>query len=180
MATKFVGYLFYFILGMAVQSRYDALRLKFVLKVSPYYMFIPLLCCTTIGIFGYAQRYFNFALSQILPMTGGYWHWLTATINPLYYVVIFALCLYVALDILSSRAVERKVLDKIGTYSFGIYLVHAFILDVIVLAFQQFGFDWNNWLFYPLICIITLILSYLSVEVIRKFPYSEYIIGSTR
>ncbi len=179
-ATKFIGYVFYLVLGMTIRRRYDELLLKSLPKTSLYYASIPLLCCTVIGIFGYAQRYFNLDITQILPIIGSYWRWITAMINPLYYVVIFALCFYISLNIVSSRSTTLKLLEKIGAYSFGIYLVHAFILYIIVLAFQRFGFDWNNWLFYPLMCIITLVLSYLSVEILQKFPYSEYLIGSTR
>jgi len=179
-ATKFIGYVFYLVLGMAIRRRYDELLLRSVPKTSLYYASIPLLCCTIIGIFGYAQRYFNLDTTQILPMIGSYWRWLTAMINPLYYVVIFALCSYISLNIVSSRSATLKLLEKIGAYSFGIYLVHAFILYVLVLVFQRFGFDWNNWLFYPLVCIITLTLSYLSVKILQKLPYSEYLIGSTR
>ena len=179
-ATKFIGYVFYLVLGMAIRRRYDELLLRSVPKTSPYYASIPLLCCTIIGIFDCAQGYFNLDTTQILPMIGSYWRWLTAMINPLYYVVIFALCFYISLNIVSSRSATLKLLEKIGAYSFGIYLVHAFILYVLVLVFQRFGFDWNNWLFYPLVCIITLTLSYLSVKILQKLPYSEYLIGSTR
>ena len=179
-ATKFIGYVFYLVLGMTIRRRYDELLLKSLPKTSLYYASLPLLCCTIIGIFGYAQRYFNLDITQILPMIGGYWRWITAMINPLYYVVIFALCFYISLNIVCSRSVALKLLEKIGAYSFGIYLVHAFILYVLVLVFPEFGFDWNNWLFYPLMCIITLTLSYLTVEILQKFPYSEYLVGSTR
>jgi peptidoglycan/LPS O-acetylase OafA/YrhL len=179
-ATQFIGYVFYLALGMTIRKGYDELLLRSVPRTSLYYASLPLLCCTVIGIFGYAQKYFNLDITQILSVMGGYWHWLTAMINPLYYVVIFALCFYISLNIVSSRSVALKLLEKIGAYSFGIYLVHAFILYVMVLALLRLGFDWNNWLFYPLVCIITLVLSYLSVEVLQKFPYSEYLIGSTR
>jgi len=179
-ATCFIGYIFYFILGMAVRRRYDELLLKSVPKASLYYVSIPLLCCTIIGIFDYAKNHFDFDLTQILTVTGEYWRWLTATVTPLYYVAIFALCLYISRNMVSSGAIGLKLLKRIGGYSFGIYLTHAFILYVIVLVFPRLGFDWNNWLFYPLTCIMTLFLSYLSVEALKKFPYSEYLIGSTR
>lgn len=179
-ATKFIGYVFYLVLGMTIRRRYDELLLKSVPKTSLYYASTPLLCCTIIGIFDYARRYFNLDITQILPVMGGYWRWLTVTITPFYYMVIFALCFYISLNIVSNRLAALKLLEKVGAYSFGIYLVHAFILYVLVLAFRQFGFDWNNWLFYPPVCIITLTLSYLSVEILQKLPYSEYLIGSTR
>ena len=81
---------------------------------------------------------------------------------------------------MSSETVGLRLLKKIGSYSFGIYLTHAFMLYIIALVFPRLGFDWNNWLFYPLTCVMTLFLSYLAVEALQKLPYSEYLIGSTR
>ncbi|WP_209630383.1 acyltransferase [Methanofollis sp. W23] len=179
-ATTFIGYLFYFILGMAVRSRYDELLLKSVSKTSLYCISIPLLCCTILGVFSYAREYFNFDIASVLPFAGQFWHGLTVAITPLYYVVIFALSLSISLHLLSSKPIGFTLLDKIGHYSFGIYLVHAFILYMLTLVFPMFGFDWNNWFYYPVIFCLTLILSYISVEIIQKIPYSTYIIGSTR
>jgi len=179
-ATGFIGYFFYFILGMIVRSRYEELLLKPLSNTSLYFMSVPLLCCTIFGIFDCAQEYFHFDITQIQPVAGQYWNWLTATITPFYYVIIFALCLNISLKIVSNEGAVFRLLEKIGHYSFGIYLVHAFILYVIVLVFSRFGFDWNNWLFYPLTFCFTLILSILSVVFIQKFPYSKYIVGSTR
>lgn len=179
-ATKFLGYIFYFILGMVVRSRYDELLLKSMSNTALYCTSVPLLCCTIVGIFGFAQEYFDFDITMIHPIAGQYWHWLGATITPLYYVAIFAFCLMVSLHLVYHKSRAYMMLEKIGHYSFGIYLVHAFILYMIILVFSHFGFDWNNWLFYPLTFILTLILSYFSVEVIQKLPYHEYIIGSTR
>jgi peptidoglycan/LPS O-acetylase OafA/YrhL len=178
--TMFIGYLFYFLLGIIVRSRYEELLLKPVSNTSLYCMSAPLLCGTIFGIFDFAQKYLHFDISQIQPLAGQYWNWLTATITPLYYVIIFALCLNISLKIVSNEGATFRLLEKIGHYSFGIYLVHAFILYVIVMVFSRFGFDWNNWLFYPLTFCLTLILSILSVVFIQKFPYSKYIVGSTR
>ena len=179
-ALMFLGYLFYFILGMIVRSRYDELLLKPLSKTSLYCMSVPLLCGTIFGTFNFAQQFYNFDRTQIQPVVGQYWGWLTAMITPLFFVVMFAFCLSISLHIVSRKRAGFRLLEKIGHYSFGIYLVHAFVLYVIVLAFSRFGFDWNNWLFYPLAFCLTLILSILSVEIIQQLPYSKYIIGSTR
>ena len=116
---------FYLVLGMTIRRKIDELLLKSVPKTSLYYASLPLLCCTIIGIFGYAQRYFNLDITQILPMIGGYWRWITAIINPLYYVVIFALCFYIALNVVSSRSAALKLLEKIGAYSLDLLATFA-------------------------------------------------------
>ncbi|WP_440950012.1 acyltransferase [Methanosphaerula subterraneus] len=179
-APIFLGYLFYFVLGMIVRSRYEELTLKPLTKTSFYCMSVPLLCGTIFGTFNFAQEFYAFDKAKILPVSGPYWGWFTAMITPLFFVVMFAFCLGLSLQIISRNRTTFILMEKIGHYSFGIYLVHAFVLYMIVLVFSSFGFDWNNWLFYPLTFCLTLILSILSVEVIQQLPYSRFIIGSTR
>lgn len=179
-ATRFMAYIFYFVLGMFIRSRYDDLVLKSASTTPPYCLSLPLLCCTLLGIFTYAHEYFAVEITRIQPIAGQYWHWIDSMTTPLYYVVIFALCFGISLHLVSRRTRVFTVLEKIGHYSFGIYLVHAFFIYVLVQVFPRLGFDWNNWLFYPLTFALTLVLSYLSVEIIQKLPYSTYIIGSTR
>jgi len=176
----FLRYLFYFVLGMVVRSRYEELTLKPLTITSLYCMSVPLLFGTIFGTFNLAQEFFAFDKAKILPVSGAYWCWLTAMITPLFFVVMFAFCLGLSLHIISRNRTTFRLMEKIGHYSFGIYLVHAFVLYVIVLVFSSFGFDWNNWLFYPLTFCLTLFFSILSVEVIQKLPYCRFIIGSTR
>ena len=179
-ATKCLGYLFYFILGMVVLSRYDEVLRKYILDRSWYWMSVPLLCGTILGIFGYAQTFFTYDISLIHPVAGLYWQFIAAALTPLYYVLIFALCLSLSLYLTANRTKNVRFLEKIGHYSFGIYLVHASFVSLFVVVFPCVGFDWNDWLFYPVTCCLVLILSYLSVEILQKLPFSQYIIGTTR
>jgi probable poly-beta-1,6-N-acetyl-D-glucosamine export protein len=179
-ATMFTGYLFYFIVGMICRRNYE--RLLPELRSRPlFYCLWPLLLGLTIlGVFRYAQQNFTFSMTRLLPGPDQFWQGVSIVTTPLYYVGIFALCLTISLPVSSMKKAGARLLEKIGQYSFGIYLVHVFILEVTVLELSWFAFDWNNWLFYPLTFSITLILSIISVEVIRKIPYNKYIIGACR
>jgi surface polysaccharide O-acyltransferase-like enzyme len=177
---RFIEYLFYFILGMAIRSRYDEFLRGFISKTSYFSLFVPLLCGTIIGTFDFAQTFLKFDITKIIPFSGQYWRGFITMITPLYFVLIFILCFKISLHIVSHKNEIFKFLDKIGHYSFGIYLIHAFILYEVILQFAKLGFTWNNWLFYPVTFCLTLILSVFSVEVLRKLPHSKYIIGSTR
>jgi peptidoglycan/LPS O-acetylase OafA/YrhL len=178
--TKFVGYLFYFILGMVVLSRYDEVKHKFVSNRSCYWMTLPLIGGTILGIFGYAQTFFAYDITLIHPFVGNYWNPIAAVITPFYYVLIFALCLSVSLHLITNRTRRVSFLEKIGHYSFGIYLVHAAFVSLFVVVLPCFGLDWYNWLFYPVTFFLTFVMSYLTVLILRKLPYSAYIIGTTR
>jgi probable poly-beta-1,6-N-acetyl-D-glucosamine export protein len=179
-ATRFIVFLFYFILGILVRSRYDELLLKPVSKTSLCCMSVPLLCGTAIGTVSCLHTYFRFNITRILPVVGNYWDWITTVIFPLYYVVIISLCFMISLHIVSHKREVFRLLETIGHYSFGIYLIHLFFLSEIVRVISRYGFGWNNWLFYPITFGLTIILSTLSVGMIQKLPYSSYIIGKTR
>jgi len=179
-ATTFLGYLFYFILGIIVRSRYEQLMQKPVHQTLLWCFSIPLLCGTIIGIITCFHTNFKFDIIQILPGIGNYWVWLIEMIFPLYFVMIFTLCLIISLSIVSHKPAILGVLEKIGHYSFGIYLVHLVFLSEIIRWISRFGYGWNNWLFFPFLFILTLFFSTLFVEVIRKFPCGNYIVGSTR
>jgi peptidoglycan/LPS O-acetylase OafA/YrhL len=179
-ATQFTGYLFYFILGITVRGRYEDLLRKPVSDTLLYTLSVPLLCGTIIGIVSCLRTNYKFNIIQILPASGKYWNLLAAMISPIYVVIIFTLCLTTSLYIVSHKPAAFKVLEKIGHYSFGIYLVHLIFLTEIVRWISRFGFGWNNLLFFPITFSLTLIFSTVFVELIQKLPYSRYIIGNTR
>ncbi len=178
--TKFLGYLFYFILGMVVLERYDEVLQKYVSGRSFYWMAIPLIFGTIIGVFGFAHTFFSYDLTLIHPFLGHYLPYIAAVILPLFYVLIFVICLAIALHLVSHRTRRVAFLEKIGHYSFGIYLVHAAFVSLFIFVFPYAGFGWDNWLFYPVTFSLVLILSYLTVEILQKLPYSKYIIGTSR
>ena len=178
--TKFLGYLFYFILGMVVLERYDEILQKWKPRKSLYWLSIPLIFGTIIGILGYAQKFFTYDLTLIHPFLGQYWHYIAAVITPIFYVLIFYLCLSIALHLVSHRTRRVAFLEKIGHYSFGIYLVHAAFVSLFIFIFPYIGFGWDNWLFYPVTFVLVFIMSFLSVEILQKLPYSTYIIGTSR
>jgi len=178
-ATKFIGYLFYFMLGIIVRSKYEDLLRKPVSDMALCCLSVPLFFCTLVGIFIAAQYHFSFDITRILAVTGLYWRWIAALIIPILCLVTFAFSVNIYLHIVSHKSTAFKLLEKIGHYSLGIYLVHAFILTMLVLLFARFGFTWNNWLFYPVTFCFTVTLSIFSVDLIGKLPYSKYIIGNT-
>jgi probable poly-beta-1,6-N-acetyl-D-glucosamine export protein len=179
-ATKFLGYLVYFMVGIIVRSRYEDLLRTPVSRTSLCCMSVPLLCGTVIGIITCFHADFTFDITRILPVIGNYWDWLTAAIFPLYFMIIFALWFSVALHMASNKTAVSGLLERVGHNSFGIFLVHLLFLDQIVWAISRLGFGWNTWLFYPITFGLTLILSTVSVGILQKVPYGKYIIGNTR
>lgn len=177
--TLFLPYTFYFVLGMYAKSRYLDCRNMLISFNHSYIFFLALLSATVLGIGSYGIDYFKNNLD--LPLIY-ICKWTSAIVTPFYYILIFILCLYLSFNI-SDRVPDMmtKWLQKIGNYSFGIYLIHAFILYIFIeVLFPKLGFTINNWLFFPITSILVLSLSMMFVCIINTFPYHEYIIGRLR
>ena len=100
-------------------------------------------------------------------------------IYPIFRVITFLLLFNVARSLLEKRkSILAKVINKIGDYSFGIYLIHIFFSQSTIKILKNHQIDFNNWTFYPILFSVTIILSYLSIRFISLIPYSYYIIGS--
>lgn len=179
--TIFLGYIFYFVLGFYVRFNYLNYK-KIETDITFGHMFIfflALIPATILGIVNLSTEYFrNNINSQIILIFNG----VSAIITPFYYILIFVLCLYFALKILEMIPnMITKSLQIIGNYSFGIYLIHAFILYFLTaIILPKLGFNMNNWLYYPVVMMLVLSMSLTLVYIINKFPYHEYIIGSPR
>ena len=179
-ATLFLAYVFYFVLGMYVRSNYSTIKNRVtVVDKHPYGVCACLLGATILGT-GYTYiRYFGHdILPQVITLT----MWIEAIITPFYYMIIFTLGVFTALKI--SEMVPSgttRLLHIIGSYSMGIFLIHAFILYALEsVLFTKLGFDVNNGVFFPVVFALVLGLSMAFVYVMNKVPYHEYIIGSSR
>jgi surface polysaccharide O-acyltransferase-like enzyme len=174
--TMFSLYIFYFVLGMYVRLNYSDFKKRIITFKHSYIFLLALLFSTTLGI---GSLNIDYLKNNLVPQ---FINLLFEVVKPFYYILVFILLLYLALKISEIIPnIMTKFLQKIGNYSFGIYLIHAFILYALIqVLFPRLGFDMNNWLFYPITFMLVLSLSLTFVFLISKFPYHEYIIGSLR
>jgi surface polysaccharide O-acyltransferase-like enzyme len=176
----FFGYLFYFVLGMFVSSHYQSIKNRTAeCLMHPYLIFFVLLSGTILAIGNLFMKYFgNDEFSQIIQLYNG----ILAIAQPFYYMLIFVLCLFTALKFSEMRPNRiTELVGVIGNYSFGIYLIHVFILYALVTGIlPDLGFTVNNWLFFPVVFTLVLTLSMVFVFIVNKIPYHEFIIGSVK
>jgi peptidoglycan/LPS O-acetylase OafA/YrhL len=179
-ATLCMGYMFYFIMGMVYKNTYEEGSFEGFITRIKYYLPLFLLIGTIGNMVIYAQKFFNYTLFPQSLMLNQYVYWVTNLVTPFFYLSMTIICLYIARFIISYPSHDSSLINKIGSNSFGIYLIHPFIMDILISRLGLFAFTSNNWLFYPLIFTLTLALSYASVIMIRQFPYSKYIVGDVR
>ena len=177
--TLFLAYIFYFVLGMYVQHYYASCKNRGFTPENAFILFFTLVSATVLGIGRLSIEYFR---NDVTPLFMYWYEVICVIVTPLYYIMIFVVCLYFAVK-MSAIIPDRitQSMQIIGNYSFGIYLVHAFIFFALaMIIFPAIGFDLNNWLYYPIIFTLVVILSLGLVYGISKLPYHEYVIGSLK
>lgn len=89
-------------------------------------------------------------------------------------VALMAFCWFTVVMRFPNK--RSSIIEKASALSFGVYLVHIFIMRRVV---WNLGFicDMPGLIQIPAIMIITLLVSYLVVWLISRLPFSKYIIG---
>ena len=78
----------------------------------------------------------------------------------------------------NPNGIFRKAVLSLATYSYGLYLTHAVILDVIKKLTIHFGF-FNNYILVTIFFFIsTLLVSWALLAILNRIPYVRNIIGA--
>jgi peptidoglycan/LPS O-acetylase OafA/YrhL len=161
------------VFGFFIAEHYGAMKLR-IAKISLKSISLAVLVSTIY----YAVVYYRVAvLSGPTPVYYTYLYLLT---GPFYCLLLIFFYLKLSTGWAEPRRFLLRYLEKIGEDSFGIFLVHGFFLAEVSAALFMLGLSANNLLFYPILILLTLTLSYLSVEAIYRLPFSNIIIGKPR
>jgi probable poly-beta-1,6-N-acetyl-D-glucosamine export protein len=177
--TQFLGYTFYFVLGMYIRSHYLDYKNTIMNFKFSFVFYSALLSATVLGIGIWCFQYFE---NDLNPQLISIYEGISAIVAPFYYILILVLCSYIAVkfsDMIPNTT--TKGLKIIGNYSFQIFLIHAYILLIFTsILLPKMGFNMSNWLFYPVIFTVVLSLSLVIAYILNKVPYHEYVIGNLR
>jgi Uncharacterized protein conserved in bacteria len=158
----FLSYIFYFVFGIYAQRHPIKLR-------SSYLILIPTL--TAISSYSLISRIIEYGGYDNIP--DGMFLPIDVIIN----TALFTLTVIVLYNILFSVKLPN-VLLLIGRYSFGIYLIHAFVMDVIGLLLKKASITPLQWQFYPIMFSCTLIFSFGLTWIMWNLPIISSIIGA--
>ncbi|AFQ46153.1 acyltransferase [Desulfosporosinus meridiei] len=171
---NFMGFLFYFSLGLYWQDYFSTYKKNFNLPISILFaMSLALtLGCSFFIIIGLKTGHSYSTIPEYFFMG-------PELIYPAFRTITFLLLFAVSSSLLEKKkSVIARVINKIGDYSFGIYLIHIFFNQSAIKFLRNYQIDFDNWAFYIIVFAVTLILSYISVRLISFIPYSYYLIGS--
>jgi probable poly-beta-1,6-N-acetyl-D-glucosamine export protein len=170
-ARFFCSSIFYFVLGMYLCKNFDAAKHTIT---DSYKKYTPLLLALPLPTFA-AWMAIVYA-SQIEP-----YGLASSSLEILFVVSVITALLAVCLDLRVHRSKVTRTMERLGDRSFAIYLIHTFFIYVLVYgAFPKIHLSWNNWLFYPLLFLATLLLSYISAEALSYLPLHTYIVGASK
>lgn len=155
----FTGYAGYFLLGYYM-SRYS-LSLKWLLLVAVFMLPLP-------GI--------NKILEWNLDFFSAFWY-LSAP------VTIITTAWFASIKMLVEKKQVKKRFSKllimVSNLSFGIYLIHIFIMRTLLWNWSLIQNIDNYYLQTAVLIVLTFIGSLITCLIISKIPYSQYIIGYT-
>lgn len=173
MTKSFLGYVFYFTLGIYVGRNIIGFK-DFIKNVRKS------LVTLTIIISGSAASIYFFVTIYSLPSNistaSSFLIWNLAI--PELTVSAFFLFFHVS-SLLSLRKTRVSVfIDELGTFAYGIYIFHPFFIEGFNLIFiTVLGIYYTDAIFYPLLAVLTLLATYVFVKIIARLPYGSRILG---
>jgi surface polysaccharide O-acyltransferase-like enzyme len=167
-ATKFLGWIAYFILGMLACSCKEILIKAVNTNISR--IVSTIIASVLIISIIWVDVYFG-AKNVILRISG-------TALDLILFSAIIALLLLVSTKLDRTNSALKKALLCIGNYSFGIYLVHI----VHMRLFNKFiapmmNVNPSSWLFYLSLFFFMLGMSTITVDIISKLPFHHLVIG---
>lgn len=170
----FIAYLFYFGMGIYTCDHFDQLKMNVHRhRLTPFLLTTSL--ALTIGssfliIVGLSLGYKYYDIPAYFFIGPEF-------IYPILRIITFLFLFNLASKLAGKRRILARIFYKIGDYSFGMYLIHIFFNQYAITILRNYNIDYNNWRFYPIVFVVTVVFSYSVVRLISYLPFSYYIIG---
>lgn len=165
----FLSSIFYFVLGIYTQEHLIRIR-------SIYLVLILILTATAISSYILISEIIKFGGYNDIPV--GSLSLLSDTmISTGVNTASSTLTIIVLYDIAFSLT-WPKILLLLGKYSFGIYLIHDFLLNRMALLLHKKGLTSNNAAFYLVLFACVFVLSFGATWLIWRLPFSDIIFGN--
>lgn len=144
-------YVFYFIAGYYLYKVFPKIKFK--------YKNLLMYATGMIGIIGY---------SLLLILKNFYYNPTGA--NRIVFVAMISICIFWLYSNHKVKEVNSKLISIISKYSFGIYLIHIFWLNIIYKGIHIFPTVFNPGIGETIIWITTIVLSLISSYILYKLP----------
>jgi surface polysaccharide O-acyltransferase-like enzyme len=167
-------YLVYFMLGMSYgrQPADAGRRLAKLPAIGAATGFLAALALSAVTAWTWLNRFYHFTplgdVNDDLLYTGA-----TLTSS----LVVVALWLWVSFRFFGGDDPVSRLFLALGDAAYGIYLVHMIFMQWIDRLLEAAGIHGDSWMFYPLLVVSTLAVSYGSVRILSAFPLIARLVG---
>lgn len=169
----FISYISYFVIGMYIGRNTEYIRLlmkKINIKILALLMvgstmFTSILWIEGINIYGTFDK-----IPRMFFIPGVFF-------GLLQYIVTFVVLWRITEKIIVRKGLISKTLKSLGDMSFGIYLVHASIIVILANFLFLFDITYSDWVIYPIVFLLTTLLSVIFCKIVSHYRYGYYIIG---
>lgn len=152
----FTGWLFYFSLAYYCGKNYQ----QFLNVLEKYKWWIVAALPVSIGLIVYNNAFSSFGFGS-------------KRMDMILFTVVMIFLMFLAFRRVTNIP---PVLNLISQYSFGIYLVHWFYLEMMDLAIETFGIQ-IGYLEIPLLFFTGIALCIVTINLFNRFKLGQYIVG---
>lgn len=168
-----ISYIFYFFFGIYIMDNYKGFKAYMEkVKISRLFIVSAMLTIIACPFFLIALKNADYFIN--IPR---YYGAVSLFIIPILNIASFALFFRYSYNLLRVNNLISYGISEIGKYSFGIYLIHMLFLDTLSKIMKHTDIFNNYWIFEAILFTGVVTLSYLSVCLISRLPYSRYLVG---
>lgn len=162
-SAQFVlGYTFYYVLGLYLSKTELSKRTRTIIYV--------------IGLTGFLITIFASAHDSLLMQAAnGKWYG-NFNINVLFESVAVFVFFKYCKALQSSTDILYKLVSKLSKYSFGVYLIHAMVLEGLYSLFNLHTLSFNAFLSVPVVTVLVFIISVIISGIINHIPILKHYI----
>ena len=158
----FSGYVFYFLLGYFLRKYPESVKWSWLIPLFIISLLVPVICKLTVSKVDFLSLFWYLSIFVVIQCV--FWYKLITQFGE---------------RVFKGERVQR-FFEQFSNLSFGIYLVHIFIMRYLLWRSGIMDGIGNYYLQTFLSFAITAITSYLVIWLISYIPKSQYIIGYSR
>lgn len=166
--TTFLRYIAYFTFGMAAATYYKQLLLwldcNHGIIVGLFVISLPaVIVCWIAKYYWHSYHFLDFVCFPL---------------NLVLYTITIAMLFRHAHTLEAQDSLSKRFIMYLGNYSFGIFLIHIVFMYLGDRLLTYMHITPVQVYFYPLLFVIMLSLSLLSMELLTKISWSHYLVGN--
>jgi peptidoglycan/LPS O-acetylase OafA/YrhL len=156
--TFFASFFFYFVIGIYFGIFYK----ETIFRIRTLPVLLPLVF--SLGSFLFIFLKWNEPVLSVL-------------LNLIFNISTIILTIKLTLTIIEQNFFLGSFIRDIGVISFGVYLINPFFVYIFWILLSKSSINPSDFIFFPLMFLLLVISSVLSIKILMRIPYHKWLIG---